>query len=95
MRVFANDDTGYLDWLDRHRDGWVLNVRATPDQNYVVLHRATCHTISRTYVRQGAWTCRGYRKIGCLDLDEVAVACRTQGRADRRPSKTCGLCNRR
>jgi hypothetical protein len=93
MRVFTNDDRGYLDWLDRHRDGWVLNVRATPDPDYVVLHRATCSTISRAGVSDGAWTGRGYRKIACLDLDEVAAACRTQGRADGQPSKICTRCD--
>jgi hypothetical protein len=37
MIEFREDDIGYLDWLDAHPSGFVLNVRRNPDPNYVVL----------------------------------------------------------
>jgi len=93
MQVFVGDDRSYLDWLARHPEGWVLNVRMQADPDYVVLHRATCPTISRPSVRAGAWTERSYRKVCCTNPEDIAAAARAEGRVDGRPSKVCGICH--
>ena len=46
MIEFKNDEDGYFAWLTAHPTGFVLNVRANADPDYVVLHRASCGTIS-------------------------------------------------
>src|ERR1700722_12789244 len=46
MRRFVDDDRGYLDWLDHHPDGFVINTGRTPSAAYLMLHRASCGTIS-------------------------------------------------
>ena len=47
MQHFADDDSGYLGWLADHPEGFVLNTTQTPSATYLMLHRATCWTISR------------------------------------------------
>jgi hypothetical protein len=37
---------GYLDWLNHHPDGFVINTGRTPSAAYLMLHRASCGTIS-------------------------------------------------
>ncbi len=51
MRRFEDDDDGYLHWLGTHPDLHVLNTARNPTPAYLVLHRATCHTISGTPAR--------------------------------------------
>ena len=63
MLDFSDDDDGYLGWLRENPTGFVLNVRNNPGANYTVLHRATCQTIACPR-DDGAYTARGYRKVG-------------------------------
>ena len=53
MLHFAHNDAGYLDWLTRHTDGFVINTYATPSPGYLKLHHATCSSISRLQRGQG------------------------------------------
>jgi hypothetical protein len=46
MIRFNDDDQSYLAWIAAHPRGYVLNIRHEPDPKYVVLHRATCPSIS-------------------------------------------------
>jgi hypothetical protein len=46
MQRFVDDDRGYLDWLDHHPDGFVINTGRTPSAAYLMLHRASCGTIT-------------------------------------------------
>lgn len=59
MVTFEDDDGAYLRWIKEHPEGYVLNVRRTPDPNYVVLHRASCTLITRKLAREGGYTSRG------------------------------------
>ena len=43
---FIEDDKGYVAWLAGHPDGFVLNCERPPRPAYLMLHRATCWTIS-------------------------------------------------
>ncbi|HUV80802.1 MAG TPA: hypothetical protein VMW40_08305 [Candidatus Bathyarchaeia archaeon] len=55
MKKFIDDDRGYLDWIDRNPRGFVVNTYRNPSSKYLILHRATCGTIStskRTIGRQ-------------------------------------------
>ena len=59
MPQFINDDPGYMRWLARNPDGWVLNAHRNPTARYLVIHRSACRTISRPGVR---YTTGGYLK---------------------------------
>lgn len=91
---FAGDDAAYLDWLASHPGGFVLNVRSRPDPFYMVLHRATCRTISAIANEAdfGGYTERAYRKICGDSIDELRGWARSHGRPDGSFSKRCGLC---
>ena len=39
MRVFVNDDRGYLDWVAANADGYVLNSYAHPLSGKCAQHR--------------------------------------------------------
>lgn len=61
---FIDCDEAYFEWLNQYEDGFVLNTRRTKDANYMVLHRATCHSISQYTgrARAGGFTERDYIK---------------------------------
>jgi hypothetical protein len=54
--VFKDDDTAYLEWLSRHSNGIVLNCERSPRASYLILHRATCGTITGKPARGVVWT---------------------------------------
>jgi hypothetical protein len=94
MIEFIDDDLGYLAWVAAHPDGYVLNVRRSPDPHYVVLHQANCTTISNEIRAPGAFTARSYRKICMSSEGMVPMAAKREGRSDGTPSKRCGHCLR-
>lgn len=92
MKKFEYDDSGYLSWLASHPDGYVLNVRADPDPDYVVLHRAGCWQISTPRPSAEAYTGNSYRKWCAGIVEELRSAAKREGRVDGSFSKRCGLC---
>ena len=55
MIEFKSDEKGYFKWLAAHPSGYVLNVRSEADPDYVVLHRASCGSISSQKQKPGAF----------------------------------------
>lgn len=51
-----DDDPGYERWLRDHPSGFVLNCDREPKASYLVLHRASCRTITGTPTRGDNWT---------------------------------------
>lgn len=92
MIEFRNDEDGYLEWLAAHPNGYVLNVRRNPNPSYVVLHRASCSSISSSSRPDGAYTSRAYRKVCVTDMGQLKNAASAEGRKDGSFSKRCGLC---
>lgn len=87
MPTFLDDDAGYLTWLARNPNGYVLNAYRNPTPGYLVLHRTSCHTISGEPARGSRWT-HDYRKI-CgqqLDLEQWA------GDEFGATAERCGVC---
>ncbi|MFC1720048.1 hypothetical protein ACFL00_02790 [Pseudomonadota bacterium] len=89
---FKNDDEGYFAWITTHPDGYVLNVRAKPDPNYVVVHRASCGSISSAKLGRGAYTSNDFRKWCSDDLIELQFAAKKEGRKNGTFSKKCPHC---
>ncbi len=92
MIEFKNDEDGYFAWLTAHPTGFVLNVRHEADPDYVVLHRASCGTISSDKLTPGAYTSRGFRKWCAEEVNDLQPAAKLEGRQDGTFSKRCGLC---
>ena len=88
---FEDDDAGYLDWVSRNRDGYVVNVRRTLTPDYVILHRATCSSISASH-EAGAYTERSYRKLCGRTMTDVVEAPLWCGRHRGSFTKRCSLC---
>ena len=66
MRIFEDDDTGYLAWVESHQHGFVVNSTRTPDPRYLILHRASCGTITGKPARGDRWTTGDFIKV-CSD----------------------------
>jgi hypothetical protein len=92
-RKFSDNDIDYLAWTKSHPNGFVLNVRRNPDSEYVVLHRASCPTISNEKQTPGAFTGRSYRKYCADNVADLRVAAALEGRLDQSFSKKCSRCN--
>jgi hypothetical protein len=92
--VFSGDDAAYLDWLAGNGEGFVVNGRKRRfDPKYLVLHRATCHSISGER-EPGAYTERDFIKICSVSRESlIAYLSRKTGRAAG-ISKECGRCSR-
>lgn len=90
VEIFRDDDHGYLAWLAAHPAGFVLNVARSPRPNYLILHRATCRTISGRPTRGGPWT-GPYIKV--CSGDELQIAAWTGRTVGAAPTR-CGVCLR-
>ena len=66
--VFDRDDEGYLERVDRHPDGYIINSYRPPKASYLVLHRATCFFMTTVTTGRGRrspmpWTGNAYSKV--------------------------------
>ncbi|MCW2938516.1 MAG: hypothetical protein JWN00_1501 [Actinomycetia bacterium] len=87
MQDFIDDDPGYLAWLAANPSGFVLNSYRQPSRAYLMLHRATCRSISTLPTSGSTWT-KDYRKI-CGRREELESYARGNVGGDLHP---CGLC---
>ena len=56
MTTFIDDDRGYLSWIRQNPLGFVLNTNRTPTPEYLILHKATCPSISGLPSKGEFWT---------------------------------------
>ena len=88
VETFVNDDEGYLRWLKQNASGFVVNSYNKPVPEYLIMHRATCWTIS-TDARTN-WTTTGFIKICSSDKTELEMwAAKEVGGKPHH----CGVCN--
>ena len=88
--VFEDDDRGYRHWVESHPEGFVLNAGKISIPSYIVLHRASCHTI-RGRSRGQFWT-HDYIKVCSNAITELeAWARRERGKS----AGACRLCKPR
>jgi hypothetical protein len=89
---FRNDEVGYLEWCRDHPNGFVVNTRQKMSRNYIVLHRATCPTItiySNMAENPGGFTERQYSKCCAESVTDLLTELRRQGMGAEPISKTC------
>lgn len=74
MQHFVRDDDGYLDWLARNPDGFVVNTYVRPSPAYFMLHHANCLTINRLQPNAATFTGSEYSKLcgGRAELEQEA-----------------------
>lgn len=87
VQHFIDDDDGYTRWLAEHSDEFVLNTGRVPTPTYLVLHRASCLTISRLQGGATRWT-HDYIKFCGHRAELEALARREFGGEPR----NCGIC---
>lgn len=71
MIVFLNEDRAYLNWVIRHRQGYVLEGRRRPKVRQLVLHRAICAEVKGNSKSRTHWTTSGRLKACALNLEEL------------------------
>ena len=89
MQVFDHDDAGYVGWLEANPHGFVLNSYRSPQPSYLILHRATCSSISRTSEPPVRWTTSDFIKICSNEVTEIEAWCRRETGTGPQP---CGMC---
>ena len=70
MLIIINDDPAYVSWISRHRQGFVIDSRAKPEKNHLILHRATCSIIKPH--KRARLTTQAHIKACSLDAAELA-----------------------
>lgn len=89
MPVFDNADADYVRWLEAHPDGYVLNTYRKPHPDYLILHRVSCKSISRTAATPIAWTSGDYIKVCSGSIPDLEAWCRV---VTGKVSQPCGQC---
>jgi hypothetical protein len=89
MRIFEDDDAGYLAWVDGHQHGFVVNTSRKPDPDYLYLHRASCGTIRGKPARGERWTTGDLIKVCAETRGELEQWARQIAGGELHP---CGLC---
>jgi hypothetical protein len=88
MERFISDDRGYLRWVGRNPQGFIVNCLRNPSPTYLMLHRATCHTISGTPTAGRYWT-EQYIKVCSLNRSELEAWAQQMGGQ----LQACRFCN--
>lgn len=79
--LFDRDETSYERWLHVNPEGFVVNTFRRPAARYFVLHRATCHSISKhkPHTDAAAFTGGRYIKICAHSPEDLLVWARSNG----------------
>lgn len=92
--VFDGNDNAYQAWLAMNRQGYVINLRRNLSPSYMVLHKASCPTISNYggMSKKGGFTERSFIKVCALELDVLRQWARSHGRGNATFSNECSRC---
>ncbi len=88
MERFLDNDRAYLDWVETHQQGYVVNAYREPSARYLVLHQADCPTITGEPTNGKAWT-SDYIKVCSHDRTELEDWARDQVGGPLQPCSTC------
>jgi hypothetical protein len=89
MHIYEDDDPGYLAWVEGHPHGVVVNTYRKPDPRYLILHRATCGTITGKPARGDRWTTGAFIKVCSESRPDLEHWARQNTGGSLHP---CGLC---
>ena len=85
MYTFRDDEAGYLAWVTDNPTGYVLNVPRQGTSVAIVLHSASCRSISGAFTN---YTTTDYYKICAHDQDPLIAWADVQPQTLQR----CGRC---
>jgi hypothetical protein len=86
---FLDDDARYISWVAAHTAGYVINTGRIPSPGYLILHRATCHTMNpRHGADKRTWTV-SYRKLCATDAYDLVSWAETHVKTRPKACKTC------
>jgi hypothetical protein len=88
VRVFIDDDAGYVAWLTEHDRGFVINIQRSLNPSDARLHRANCRTVTGQPTRGKVWT-GPYIKV-CAD--QLSQLDRWAGQLTGSAISRCGIC---
>jgi hypothetical protein len=87
--LFDQQDEKYLDWIDFHQDGYVVNAYRNLAPNYLMLHRASCGTISGKPARGNTWTNGDFVKICSESIPDLESWARRDTTGSLTPCQLC------
>jgi len=96
IRIFQDNDAGYLLWTKANPNGFVVNTRRRSDPEYLVLHRASCPTVlvhRGMDQNPGGFTERGYQKICGKTVQELRAHLSLETGRSSPFTKRCTRCN--
>ena len=93
VRIFKDDEDGYIAWLASHPRGNVINANRGISPNYLILHTANCYTICQYWGKatKGGFTERNYVKICARSHEELRSWAKETGLP--LPFTHCQKCN--
>ena len=71
MLIIINEDPVYVNWLSRHRQGYVVDSKRKPTKNHLILHRATCSVIKPH--KRARLTSGAHIKACSVDVEELTT----------------------
>lgn len=91
VKLFENDESGYLKWLSDNPNGYVVNTEKRINPAYMALHRATCRHVSNysAQASEGAFTERGYIKACSPDIASLNKWAKQHGKSDGLLTSNC------
>src|SRR5688572_17941414 len=94
VQHFVDNDANYRRWLARHPEGFVVNTYHNVSPRYLVLHRATCASISVFSPETvGGYTERQYSKACADTIEDLRAWVRANGRPNGTfTSEKCSRC---
>ena len=86
---FDRRDEAYLNWIDQHQHGFVVNAYRNLNPGYLMLHRASCGTISGTPAHGTTWTNGDFVKICAESAEDLRSWAQRKTAGTLTPCKRC------
>src|SRR5688572_2478223 len=92
--TFDRSDAEYLAWIRENPEGYVINVNRVPTPEYMVLHRASCTTVTELHppATAGGFTERDYIKVCAEGIAELSEWVKQHGSPSGSFSSQCLHC---
>jgi hypothetical protein len=87
--LFDRQDEEYLDWIEVHQHGFVVNAFRNLAPNYLMLHRASCGTISGKPARGNTWTDGDFVKVCSETVSDLELWARRNTTGSLTPCQLC------
>ena len=92
IKLFEPDDIKYLEWVNKHPEGYILTSSKSLYPDFTVIHKATCDKIKtiKPPAKPGGFTERGYIKVFSTNTSSLENWVRQKRVGGS--SRNCSLC---